>query len=230
VLNKKVIQILKDGTSSLTMLPEIGHLFKKEYIISYYVGESLFALVPSLIAMFQGLGEEKGCRNVTSLEKTENNFTNLIEYSNKTVLEPIPLDPVFGVSTYLRIIFSIRVLSFIAFVLLNVTEFARKEHKENICEANTSNEPCEEQDKECKKSLMEETSYINQSDHGDHRFEKVLFYLINFLITFFLYGVLTGLQSYSSLPYGNNVFHISINLSMQLRYHYLKLISLLNIY
>jgi hypothetical protein len=195
------------------MLPQIGHLFKKEYIISYYVGESLFALVPSLIAMFQGLGEEKGCRNATSLEKVENEITKLIEYSNKTVLEPIPLDPIFGVSTYLRIIFSIRVLSFMAFVLLNVTEFARKEHKENAAAANDSHKPNKEQDKECQKSLMEETSYAKQSDLGNHRSEKVVFYSINFLITFFLYGVLTGLQSYSALPYGNNVFHISINLS-----------------
>jgi hypothetical protein len=197
------------------MLPHIGHFFKKEYIISYYVGECLFALVPSLIAMFQGLGEEKGCQNVTSLEKVQYNFSNLVEYVNKTVLEPIPLDPFFGVSTYFRIIFLLRVFSFMAFLLLNESKFARKEHKKSASETN-SHEPNEEQEKECRKSLIENSGFEKIND-GYHRLEKAYFYVMNFFITFILYGVLAGLQSYSSLPYGNNVFHISINLSIHLQ-------------
>ena len=35
---------------------------------------------------------------------------------------------------------------------------------------------------------------------------------ISFFISFFMYGVLPGIQSYSTLPYGELPFHLSINL------------------
>jgi hypothetical protein len=45
------------------------------------------------------------------------------------------------------------------------------------------------------------------------RNEKILLYTMTILIAFLCYGTLPGLQSYSTLPYGNNVFNLAVNLS-----------------
>ena len=56
---------LLDGTSSVTFLPYIGGNFIKEYIIPNYIGESLASLIPSVLSLIQGLGQDPGCQNVT---------------------------------------------------------------------------------------------------------------------------------------------------------------------
>ena len=47
----------------------------------------------------------------------------------------------------------------------------------------------------------------------EERKEKIILYTIIFWVSFICYGALPGLQSYSTLPYGNNVFNLSVNLS-----------------
>jgi hypothetical protein len=49
--------------------------------------------------------------------------------------------------------------------------------------------------------------------NNSNQFEIVILHLCTFIIAFFLYGFLPGLQSYSTLPYDINTFYLSINLS-----------------
>ena len=46
-------------------MPYIGLNFVKEYLIPNYVGESLAALIPSVLSLIQGLGHDPGCFNQT---------------------------------------------------------------------------------------------------------------------------------------------------------------------
>lgn len=52
----------------------------------------------------------------------------------------------------------------------------------------------------------------SNNDKPSHTAEKTLLLSCGFIISFFIYGVLLGLQSYSTLSYGHKAFHMSINL------------------
>ena len=43
--------------------------------------------------------------------------------------------------------------------------------------------------------------------------EKALLLITSMLVSFVIYGILPAFQSYSTLPYGYNVYHLAINLS-----------------
>ena len=51
-------------------------------------------------------------------------------------------------------------------------------------------------------SVSEQVEKKNDDHVEDTYAEKVLLLVINFFITFVLWGILPGLQSYSTLPYG----------------------------
>lgn len=54
----------------------------------------------------------------------------------------------------------------------------------------------------------------------------MLCYLLSFTVSFILYGIFPGIQSYSTLPYGSQVYSYSVNLS---NYKHNKYTSLYNI-
>jgi hypothetical protein len=45
------------------------------------------------------------------------------------------------------------------------------------------------------------------------KMEKIVLNFYIFIVSFICYGVLPGLQSYSTLPYGNDVFNYAVNVS-----------------
>ncbi|CAF0955328.1 unnamed protein product [Brachionus calyciflorus] len=195
---------LCDGFSTISTIPYITKFFKKEYIIPYYIGEALFALIPSLVAIIQGLGDDLGCKNVTIQIEKKDNFSN-IYFVNETIQEAIPLRPIFSVSTYFQIIFCFLLMSLIAFILLNCLKIAKDQ---NDSRAKKNDNLCVN---EFENPLLHKSNL--PTIQTDHLKEKILLLSLNFFITFFFYGILPGVQSYSTLPYGNNVFHLSINLS-----------------
>jgi hypothetical protein len=68
------------------------------------------------------------------------------------------------------------------------------------------------------KIIQHETSYGSSSSdiskiEKNNKLEKIILLSIIFCVSFICYGILPGLQSYSTLPYGNDVFNYSVNLS-----------------
>ncbi|RNA09134.1 riboflavin transporter 2-like [Brachionus plicatilis] len=204
LLSLVLVFSLCDGFSTISTIPFITKFFKKEYIIPYYIGEALFALIPSVIAIIQGAGDDLGCQNVVTSVQKFDNFSNAY-FLNETFLEPIALKPIFSVKTYFLIIFGFLSMSLIAFTLLNSSVVKKEknikpnEKLDNLC-VNEFDNP-----------LLHKPKF--QTLETQHRKEKNLLLSLNFFITFCFYGILPGVQSYSTLPYGNNVFHLSINLS-----------------
>ena len=112
--------LFKDGTSSVTFLPYIGSNFVKEYIIPNYIGESLAALVPSVISLMQGLGQTPPCHNVTTTDANNQSVTKLT---------PMDITPNFSVSLYFVFMFGLLCVSTISFTLLNFSRLAKRERK-----------------------------------------------------------------------------------------------------
>lgn len=185
---KKMIKI--DGISTLTFLPYIGEFFSKEYIIANYLGESLSSLIPGVLAMIQGIeSESKNCVNETL-------------FGNSTKIATITNGPNFSVSVYFILMFVILIISMLAFTALNFTQVAKNARKSHLNEAILS---------DLDNSLDTISEVVEPIK--ENRKEIYVLLVITFLGSFINYGYLPGLLSYSTLPYGNRIFHLAINLS-----------------
>ena len=171
-------------------MPYISESFKKEYIIPYYIGETLFGVIPSVLAIVQGVGDDSTCVNVTNSD-------------NLTTLEPTPMHPAFSISVYFIIIFAFLALSSVAFVLINCLDLNHDHSGDvEIPEIQNGND-------ESSNTLLNKLKRGNDDKEqsiSTTRREKLVLFILNFLITFFYYGVLPGIQSYSTFPYGNTFF------------------------
>ena len=171
-------------------------------MIPNYIGESLAAVVPSLLGLAQGLGQDLGCKNVTV---HSNNNTS-------TILVPEHIVPNYSVSVYFLLMFVILCVSTLAFSLLNYTHTAKSQRKDSLCAESTSNangETTKMTGGDVEVTLSASQKMIAQNDKN----EKVILLSLIFCLSFICYGILPGLQSYSTLPYGNQVYNLAVKLS-----------------
>lgn len=172
--------------STVTFLPYIGSYFSKEYIIPNYIGESLSSLIPGLLAIIQGTNKDDHC----------NLFNNSISNYTLTTRK----GPKYSVSVYFILMFSLLCISIIAFTVLNFSKraiMARKSSNEQI-DLCVMNNDCSNQILTNKNKALSENRTL---------------FLVTFIGAFINYGYMPGLLSYSTIPYGNIYFHLSINLS-----------------
>lgn len=198
-------------------MPFIGLKFAKEYLIPNYVGEGLAALVPSVLSLIQGLGQNPPCTNVTD------------PTTNTTQLVPGAIVPVYSVQLYFFFMFGILCVSTSAFSMLAFSPYVRPyrkgEHETNRpspTSPNHSKSSSPPINSEAKLRLEDSTtssydlindtqaplnynvSPVNSPVPFTSGFkEKFILLSYTVLLSFFCYGVLPGLQSYSTLPYGN---------------------------
>ena len=161
---------LVDCSSSLLFMPYLRH-FRESYLVSYFVGEGLSGIIPSVIALIQGVASE--CES----EKSQARFSP--QY-------------------YFISIFVILVLSLIAFLLLENLQLVGSEKvwKNTMQRGNTGNE-------EEKNFSFKFTSPL-----------KIYLYILLGFMCLLANGFLPGIQSYSSLPYGNTIYHLTVTLSL----------------
>ncbi|OXA39799.1 solute carrier family 52, riboflavin transporter, member 3-B [Folsomia candida] len=107
---------LVDCSSRVLYLPFMSK-FQEIYLTSYFLGEGLSGLVPSAVALIQGVGGDSACQNRTD---------------GQPGLEPAQTHPRFSVDVFFYILFTLVLGSLVAFVLMNkkeVTKNARKVSK-----------------------------------------------------------------------------------------------------
>lgn len=212
---KSNFYVNQDGTSSVTFMPYIGLNFVKEYMIPNYIGESLAALIPSILSLIQGLGQDPGCRNTTDAE------------TNQTVLIPNDIVPNYSVSVYFLLMFSLLCISTTAFSLLNFSKVAINERKhnkssklgqenieekpENAIKNDPNNNNVDQQNKNNYDLFVDSQTPLNTNSSdvslvgvSNNNKELALMYGFTFFLSFFCYGALPAVQSYSTLPYGNS--------------------------
>jgi hypothetical protein len=142
-------------------LPYIGENFAKEYIIPNYIGESLAALLPSILSLSQGLGKDPGCHNVTN--------------GNVTKLDPMPINPNYSVQVYFILIFILLGISTLAFSCLHFSPLAIRERKQNSKAINL----------ETQEGKFERLTINNQvSSTKNQRNETIIFSCMTFVIAF----------------------------------------------
>ncbi|XP_052079705.1 solute carrier family 52, riboflavin transporter, member 3-B-like [Mytilus californianus] len=108
---------LTDCTTSVLFLPFMA-TFKRQYMSSYFIGEGLSGLIPSVVALCQGVGQLT-CKNVSIYNKTANSTS----YSVQPVYHSIR----FTVEEFFYFLFTMLVISILSFTILNYTSYCKKE-------------------------------------------------------------------------------------------------------
>lgn len=102
---------LLDCTSSISFSDYI-HRFRKEFTNAIFLGESLTAILPSLLAIVQGNGQ-----------------LNCIQVNGTNITEAIYETARFSVSIYFLCLFILLIISFISFILLQWTSITKNTHE-----------------------------------------------------------------------------------------------------
>lgn len=177
--------------SSVLFMPYMGR-FRECYLVSYMFGMGLNGFLSSVLALIQGVGGPPEC---IPSNKTDGDFD---EYY------PPPL---FGIGLYFEFVFGILVTSTIAFILLNNLSTCKKEYAAGTI------------------GMGNEYHYDNKDD-TDGRKQHIPDDVLNLSTFNYIFlmaavvglsglgnGILPGLMSYSCLPYGNQIYHLSVTLA-----------------
>ncbi|XP_012276135.1 solute carrier family 52, riboflavin transporter, member 3-B isoform X2 [Orussus abietinus] len=177
-------------TSSVLFMPYL-RFFKDIYLVSYFIGEGLSGLVPSIVALLQGVGGNPECK-ITA---------------NGTMV-PYVSPPRFPPKYYFLFLSAILGLSVIAFTLLRYLPIVQGE----LILSEEKFEPAMEQPD------GSSTTQRRVKNTGGQRasfgpLSKIYLYVLVALVCFLGNGFLHGIQSYSCLPYGNVAYHLTVTLS-----------------
>ncbi|XP_071127808.1 riboflavin transporter 2-like [Mytilus edulis] len=248
---------LTDCTTSVLFLPFMA-TFKRQYMTSYFIGEGLSGLIPSVVALGQGVGQLT-CKNVSIYNKTDNSTSFSVQPEYHSIR--------FTVEEFFYFLFTMLVISILSFTILNYTSYCKKEKVKHYddsrkCEpmngfelasdqntskllpANDSDELVisSEQDSTCQYD-QDSTRQHEQDSTRQHEQDSTCQYLTkkpnsqsveiteNILpeiltrgiFTYYLViiawvnclsnGTLPALQSYSTLPNGNEAYHLAATMA-----------------
>ena len=147
-----------------------------------YIGESVSSTVPSAIVFFQNIPNNE-------------HFCK----KNTSLVESINLKLNFSVSTYFGLNGLFIIAYLIAFIFIDRRRLNKKTTKLVLTELKDRNNESEE--------------FIKQKEKTkEFTMEKFFLLLIIFMLCFLMYGILPGIQTFSTLPYGDLEFNLSINL------------------
>ena len=213
---------LVDCTSSVTFLPFMA-FFPKQYMTIYYIGEGMSGFLPSIVSLIQGVGEKYyRCNTVNEIENstavssitTSNNVTTVLNVTtskNTTVVEVEYLEtfPLFSAQVFFFIISALMLLSLFSFILL-VRYLKKTKSTEINNDSNFYMKNKEDSSNEKHSTSKEELVSTNTKESlQDIAFLLFVTAIINGLSN----GALPALTSYSCLPYGFDIYHLTLSLS-----------------
>ncbi|XP_050721383.1 solute carrier family 52, riboflavin transporter, member 3-B-like isoform X1 [Eriocheir sinensis] len=201
LLSMVFLLALVDCTSSVLFLPYMA-VWREIYLSSYLVGEGLSGLLPALMALGQGVGGNTKCANVTKFNETLN--------FNYTVMEPVPLNPRFSVTSFFFFLMAMMVASGLAFTLLEHLPTIRSERvvhtfspsfSVTVLDASQSN------------AHLTSMPTVAKEKGGMSRSVYWLMLAGQTWACSLTNGVLPSIQSYSCGAYGNVAYHLAVTLS-----------------
>ncbi len=220
---------LVDSMSVVIFLPYISR-FKPQYITAFFMGEGMCQLIPSLISLLQGVGEDPICLNVTQINY---NQTGNFSYTTFLIYPEYP-DPRFSVQAFLLFMFGIMLCSSLAFTLLHFLPYCKKEHASTQDTADRKEEAfldngdvVNDPNLEDKKDIAQLTEFATNEKQTDAEKEdtgsgrqpmpKWEFWYCQiyvFLGVLLMYGLVPGIQPFSTLPYGSRAYNLSLRLGL----------------
>lgn len=200
-------------TSSVLFMPYMGR-FKEIYLVTYFVGEGLSGLLPSVVALIQGIGGSAECQLVNITE------------TGQEIYEKVVPPPRFGTGSFFFFVFAMMVLSFVGFLLLDRLNLSKRQYAA-VQVGHGNNYVYERETKTVPDSgQIESNGHANNnpivpadkvsSDLAQEISNGTYTFLLLLIgtISFFANGIFNSIQSYSCLPYGGQAYHLSATLSV----------------
>ncbi|KFV82946.1 Solute carrier family 52, riboflavin transporter, member 3-A [Struthio camelus australis] len=210
---------LVDCTSSVTFLPFMMQL-QPQYLTSFFIGEGLSGLIPSLIALGQGSGISN-CVNVTHVV----NITSGNETTEGSVfqMETRYLPANFSTLVFFLLMTVMMLACLVAFFLLSRQPKMWELSQQHLFPGSIILSSCDQAPEDGAGSRCREVCPCPEEikQPGEARPEKISYSLAKLAFIYFLIvwvssltnGVLPSVQSYSCLPYGSTAYHLSATLS-----------------
>lgn len=201
-----------DCTSSVTFLPYMA-IFREVYMSPYFGGEGLSGLLPSLVALGQGVGggSHTSCVNPTLAPVNTTNGTS----ANGTSAGSWGPGPKFPAEVFFWFLTGMMVACSLAFLGLNYLPVAKRQQVSGNYDGNDQGAQSCEQGME----LVSDEEKQNAKDKDDHDVENlsassaVLLFLILALVSGLSNGVIPAIQSYACIPYSYYIYHLTLTLS-----------------
>ena len=218
-----------DCTSSVTFLPFMA-FFPPEYMTVFYIGAGMSGFLPSIVALIQGIGKQSyTCewkfvtKNITRLSILSNSSAmNLTEVHNTTEVLPryFREEQRFSAQIFFIFIALMMIVSLISFIALvrikNNAEMKEKSSDVNAIQSSSQQDSHELHAMDSYKDLedYENDDRLITDSEEPYSWKEIYFLLVlNGLINAVSNGILPSIQSYACLPYGNNIYHLTLTLS-----------------
>uniref|UniRef100_U5EMU0 Riboflavin transporter n=1 Tax=Corethrella appendiculata TaxID=1370023 RepID=U5EMU0_9DIPT len=187
-------------TSSVLFMPYMGR-FRDIYLITYLIGEGLSGFLPSIVALFQGVGGNAQC--------IPNNSTN----PNAPKYIRFTPPPRFETQSFFVFIFFMYILSSISFAFLNLHKVCRNEHAV-VTIKNGNNYKYDN-------TVQTDVGDLNDNEGKTKDNDVKIISAKNYVVLIVILGIMCmfgngffpSIQSYSCLPYGNIAYHLTATLS-----------------
>lgn len=196
-----------DCTSSVTFLPFMMRL-KPQYLTTYYIGEGVSGLLPALVALIQGVGVVHCINSTQALNQTlDMTFELQAQYQPAN----------FSAEVFFFFLSAMMLVCLAAFLLLNYHPAVAREHSsraEEKAKAAQKHRKCPEQ-----KPMIDPYGVDNQGPKssfgsGAYSWTQVVYiFVILGWANALTNVVLPSVQSYSCMPYGNKVYHLSATMA-----------------
>lgn len=175
-------------TSSVLFMPYMGR-FKEIYLVTYLSGEGLSGLLPSIVALIQGVGSTECVQ---------------VQTEAGPIWKKVTPPARFGTRAFYLICFGFMLCSFTAFLLLDRLKMAKK-HYANVTVGMGNRYTYKKDDHASGPS--EELRQITPTQY------KMTLFLMG-MIGFIANGMFSSIQSYSTMPYGNEAYHFTTTMSL----------------
>ncbi|XP_053209011.1 riboflavin transporter 2-like [Panonychus citri] len=184
-----------DCTSSVLYLPYMAN-FKSKYLMSFFVGEGLSGLLPSVVSLFQGVGGNPKCET-SVINGTIHKFASYSE-------------PKFSVSSFCIFLTVVMLVSWLSFTLLNSSLC----HSELANEKLVKDDDHNSDDQQIKNRGDNESPILGEKETFKLTRSRIRYLLfLQALISALTNGVLPSLQSYSCAPYGSLSYNLAVKLA-----------------
>lgn len=197
-----------DCTSSVTFLPYMMRL-KPQFLTTYYIGEGVSGLLPALVALVQGVGVVNCVNSTRSLNQTLNVSGDFVTFDLQAQYQPAN----FSAEVFFFILSAMMLVCLVAFLLLNYHPSVARELTNNTY-INGVKEKSHKNRKQSEQTFMVDSfrPAKQKSSFGTGFYSSMqVFYIFGILAwaNALTNAVLPSVQSYSCMPYGNNIYHLS---------------------
>ncbi|CAK9808509.1 Riboflavin transporter 2 [Anthophora plagiata] len=184
--------------SSVLFMPYLRN-FDERLLISYFIGEGLSGVLPSVVALIQGVEDNLECASFR-------NNTNTESHSDSFGLN-------FSPSEYFLFIFIILFLSLTAFAIVEYSSFVQ-----NIQQCHKSIDVAFDEKQinvpdnlqRIKHYSLEGDSFLRDNSKDLTKQMRNYLFILLTICCFFSNGFFPSIQSYSCLPYGNIAYKLSV--------------------